>query len=152
MDVDDIGVNENALLCHTDKRDCCGEPPNRDGEWYFPNGTKVGIQGISQDEFYRNRGTQVVRLNHQQGISQTERGLFRCEVPDSKNVTQTVYVNIGIHFLISMYLYPIAKFCVIIQQSAWNQQCTSTILLILSHKIPMQWLLFPQQELGGIKV
>ena len=95
MDVDDIGKDDDALLCHTDKRDCCGEYSNRAGEWYFPNGAKVGVEGISEDEFYRDRGTQVVRLNLRQGTS-TERGLFRCEVPDSINVMQTVYVNIGI--------------------------------------------------------
>ena len=96
MNVDDIGVEEAALLCHTNKTNCCGLP-NRAGEWYFPNGTRVGIKGVSQDEFYRNRGPQVVRLNRRQGtLNFTDRGLFRCEVPDSRNVNQTVYVNIGI--------------------------------------------------------
>ena len=94
VDVDVIGEGANALLCRTDKLSCCGEPPNRAGEWYFPNGTMVGIQGGTQDEFYRDRATQVVRLNHRQGTF-TERGLFRCEVPDASNTVQTVYVNIG---------------------------------------------------------
>ena len=97
MDVDDIGEgNTAALLCHTNKTNCCTNEmgQTRAGEWYFPNGTSVGVEGASQDEFYRNRGTQVVRLNHRQGTP-TERGRFRCEVPDSNNVMQTVYVNIG---------------------------------------------------------
>ena len=94
VDVNDIGVNETALLCRTNKSDCCGEVPNRAGHWHFPNGTRVGIQGMSQDEFYRDRGTQVVRLNHRQGTF-TERGLFRCEVPDHNNKMQTIYINIG---------------------------------------------------------
>ena len=93
VDVDDIGVDENALLCHTIKSDCCGRP-NRAGEWYFPNGITVGTRGGSQDEFYRDRGTQVVRLNRRQGTF-TDRGLFRCEVPDSWNTMQTIYVNVG---------------------------------------------------------
>ena len=95
MDVDAIGEGDDAaLLCHTDKPDCCGKP-NKAGEWYFPNGTLVGVKTFTR-EFYRNRGMQVVRLNHRQGRSFTERGLFRCEIPDSSNMTQTVYVHIGI--------------------------------------------------------
>ena len=95
VDVDAIGENETALLCHTDKPDCCGKP-NKAGEWYFPNETRVRIKGQSQDnEFYRDRGPQVVRLNRHNG-SLTERGLFQCEIPDSSNMTQTVYVHIGI--------------------------------------------------------
>ena len=95
MDVDVIGEGDDAaLLCHTDKPDCC-DKPNKAGEWYYPNGTIVGIKAESQDEFYRNRGTQVVRLNHR-NESFTERGLFQCEIPDSSNMTQTVYVHIGI--------------------------------------------------------
>ena len=100
MDVDAIGENETALLCHTDKPDCC-DKPNKAGEWYYPNGTIVGIKAESQDEFYRNRGTQVVRLNHRNG-SFTERGLFQCEIPDSSNMNQTVYVHIGIFYKLSI--------------------------------------------------
>ena len=96
--VDDIGEGDAALLCHTDKTPCCG-PPNRAGEWYYPGGYYVGIQGGSSDEFYRNRGTQVVRLNRRQGTF-TERGLFRCEVPDARNIVRFIYVNIGMSLII----------------------------------------------------
>ena len=92
MAIDAIGENDAALLCHTDKPGCCRA--NRTGEWYFPNGTKVGR---FQDEFYRDRETQVVRLNRHKGsFTEFERGLFQCEIPDSSNMTQTVYVHIGI--------------------------------------------------------
>ena len=104
VDVDDIGANENALLCHTDKHDCCREHPNRAGEWYFPNGTVVGTGGASQDEFYRDRATQVVRLNRRQGTS-TERGLFLCQVPDSNHILQIVYINIGMYIAVTAGLY-----------------------------------------------
>ena len=96
--VDDIGRGDDALLCHTNKTDCCIYPPNRAGEWYYPNGTQVGILGYYYfDEFYRNRGIQVVRLNrghYRQGIF-TAKGLFRCEVPDSDNNWQFIFINIG---------------------------------------------------------
>ena len=97
MDVDAIGEDDaGALLCHTDNPDCCGKDSNKTGVWYFPNGTIVKNKRSSQDEFYRNRGPQVVRLIYRQGRSFTKRGLFRCEMPDSSNMNQTVYVHIGI--------------------------------------------------------
>ncbi|MCG8620649.1 MAG: hypothetical protein MJE68_01440, partial [Proteobacteria bacterium] len=94
VNINDIGERDDALLCHTDKTDCCSGSYNRAGEWYYPSGIQVGIYGDYYDEFYRNRGTRVVRLNYRQG-SFTERGLFRCEVPDASNINQRIYVNIG---------------------------------------------------------
>ena len=93
MDIDDIGIMENALLCHTNKTDCCDNPHTRAGEWYYPNGEKVGIQS-RQEEFYRNRGMQLIRLNRRKQISE-QRGRFRCEIPDAKNNSQSVYAYIG---------------------------------------------------------
>ena len=98
MDVDDIGANETALLCYTNKTDCCGEFPNRAGHWYYPNGTRVEFKGFGF-EFYRDRGKQVVRLHRQYWKgSLTKGGLFRCEVPDASNINQIVYANIGINY------------------------------------------------------
>ena len=95
VDVDDIGSGGDALLCHTNKTDCCGELPNRAGEWYpgYSEDT-VGTQRTSNYEFYRDRGPQVVRLNHRKGFSPA-RGRFRCEVPDANYNMQTRYINIG---------------------------------------------------------
>ena len=101
MDINAIGEGDAALLCHTDNLRCCrgSQTHKKAGEWYYPNGTKVGIKGlgIPQYEFYRDREMQVVRLNHRQG-NFIERGHFRCEIPDSSNMNQTVYVHIGISF------------------------------------------------------
>lgn len=97
VDVDNIGEDDNALLCHTNNSECCSSyyPGQiRAGEWYYPDGTYVGIEAFYENEFYRNRGSQVVRLNHRQGDF-TQRGLFRCELPDSTWIQRTVYVNIG---------------------------------------------------------
>ena len=67
VNVDDIGDNnEVALLCHTDKYDCC-RYPYRSGEWFYPDGSQVGAyvsyNGVT-DFFYRNRDYSVVRLLH----------------------------------------------------------------------------------------
>ena len=96
VDVDDIGVNETGLLCHTNKTTCCGNDMSqtRAGEWYYPNGSKVRTMGESSEEFFRNRDTQVVRLNNRQGEF-TQRGRFQCKIPDEAGTMQTLYVKIG---------------------------------------------------------
>ena len=57
-----IGEGSSALLCKTNKQDCCGTLPNRFGEFYYPHGARVSIF-ITGDGFYRNRGNQMIRLN-----------------------------------------------------------------------------------------
>ena len=100
MDVDDIGEGDNALLCHTDKADCCTNMRGqvRAGEWYFED-MRVGPLGnpTRNNLFYRNRGTRVVRLNLRGSPPRSERGRFRCTVPDANNITQTLFVNIGMY-------------------------------------------------------
>ena len=93
MDVSDIGEEDDALLCHTNKTDCCNSSMSQiqAGEWYYPNGTLVGIMGI---EFYRDRHTQVVRLHHHQGRFVLG-GRFRCEAPNGTGDMQSIYVYIG---------------------------------------------------------
>jgi hypothetical protein len=97
VDVNDIGEGDDALLCHTNKTDCCRKPPNRAGEWYYPEGYRVGVQGVGfayYEEFYRDRGNGVVRLNRRQDII-GRLGVFRCEIPDANNNIQDVHVNVG---------------------------------------------------------
>ena len=91
VNVADIdNTDGGALLCCTDKPGCCGSE-NREGQWYFPNGTMVRYN--NPQGFRRDRGDGVVRLK-QNGAS-TDRGLFYCEVPDANDTNQTVYVHIG---------------------------------------------------------
>ena len=87
-----IGEDDSALLCKTDKQDCCGTVPDRFGEFYYPNGTKVPIRK-AQDRFYRNRGDQLIRLNRRPG-STSPTGLYRCEIPDSSSVTRKIVANL----------------------------------------------------------
>ena len=95
--INDIGEGENALLCVTDNPDCC-KPPNGDtsqGEFYYPDNTAVGFS--STNSLYRNRDTQVVRLNRRNGTPSTT-GIYRCEIPDSTGRNQRLYINIaGLH-------------------------------------------------------
>ena len=98
VDIDDIGEGSDALLCHTDRMNCCTNTmgQTRAGDWYYPDGTRVGIMGMTEEEFYRDRSTQVVRLSYRNS-SFTQEGLFKCVVPDAKGIERTVYVNIGMY-------------------------------------------------------
>ena len=80
----DVGEGENALLCKTDREECCGTLPNRFGEFYYPNGVQVPI-AKQQQGFYRNRGQQVIRLNRRVGVT-SPTGRYRCEIPDADGV------------------------------------------------------------------
>ena len=104
MNVDDIGEGDDALLCSTNKTDCCTNKmgQKRAGKWYFPctQDMEVGTLGdpARNNAFYRDRGSNVVRLNRRG--SPSERGCFRCELLDANNVTQMVFVTVGMFFSI----------------------------------------------------
>ena len=94
MTLEDIGENDSGLLCATTLTDCCnslftGTGPAL-GSWYFPNETKVLSIGNPGD-FYRDRGHMVVRLNRRRGGVD---GIYSCVIPDSMNVTQTIYIGV----------------------------------------------------------
>ena len=93
--LEDIGKGNNALLCVTNQTACCRPPYTGkngpgNGNWFFPNGTRVPSIGEKSD-FYRTREKMVVRLNRKKG---GEDGIYRCEIPDSMNFTQTIYIGV----------------------------------------------------------
>ena len=89
----DVGEGEaNALLCRTDNINCCGTPPNRFGEFYYPSGVQVPINSTGQG-FYRNRGDQLIRLNRREGVT-SPTGRYRCEIPDASGETQNLYITL----------------------------------------------------------
>lgn len=88
--LESISEGSSSLLCYTNYIQCC--KASSAGEWYFPNGTRVGTMGGGGD-FYRNRGPVVVRLNRRNNAVMPT-GVFRCEVPDASITTQSIYVGI----------------------------------------------------------
>ena len=89
----EIGEGRNALLCITNKTDCCGgTEPKTTRQWYFPNGTQVKINGIG-DSIYRDRGLSIVRLNRRHNTT-SPTGVFRCIIPTS---TGLINIRIGIY-------------------------------------------------------
>ena len=92
MTLEDIGEGDTALLCETNFTACCRSPISRLalGRWIFPNETSVASSG-EQWDFHRTRGQMVVHLNRRRdGVE----GIYRCEIPDSTNLTQTIYIGI----------------------------------------------------------
>ena len=95
MSLEDIDESGDGLLCVTDLTACCQTPytsGNRSviGNWFFPNGTRVPSSG-NQWDFHRTRGHMEVLLHRRRG---GEDGVYRCEIPDELNVTQTIYIGV----------------------------------------------------------
>ena len=94
--LENIGENDDALFCVTNRTACCRPSytgdmrPSALGNWYFPNGTRVPSSG-NQWDFYRTRGQMVVRMNRIRG---GEEGIYRCEIPDTFGFTQTIYIGV----------------------------------------------------------
>ena len=102
-------LSDRALQCITDLVDCCGIESAtvraEHGDWYFPDGRRVGFGGGIWPRFLVNRGPNEV-IDGQQFYGSVrlfrrfsrvpERGRFRCELPSAANpsVNQTLYVNI----------------------------------------------------------
>ena len=88
----DIGEGDNALLCKTDRTNCCGTRPNRFGEFYYPNGVAVPIASRQQG-FYRNRGEQLIRLNRR-SIATSPTGKYRCAIPGVDGEIQSIFITL----------------------------------------------------------
>ena len=92
MTLEDIGEGDDALLCVTDLTACCRPPWSVAGSWFFPNGTRIlhfyaNYTTRTQWDFYRTRGQMHRRRG---GVD----GIYRCEIPDAMNVTQTIYIGV----------------------------------------------------------
>ena len=110
IDINDVGVEDTALICWSSLRHCCRSL--RIGEWYYPNGTAVPTSGEGRD-FYRNRGYYgEVRLNRRHNVVYPT-GIYHCEIPDARSTTRVIHVGLisGGHY---------GKFCNIIAYM-WNK-------------------------------
>ena len=98
--LEDIGEGDDALLCVTNQITCCGLGFMwlYTNTWFFPNGT--GVPSIG--DFYRSRGQMSVHLNRRRGGVE---GIFRCEILDSMNVIQTIYIGVYIASTGEFYMY-----------------------------------------------
>ena len=92
--LEDIGEDDTALLCKTNLTTCCRHPYGSVfGSWIFPNGTRVPsmVTNKTPQNFYRTRRRMMVLLHRRRdGVD----GIYCCEIPDSMNVTQTIYIGV----------------------------------------------------------
>ena len=111
----DLPSNRNprdeALKCVTDLVDCCGTESESNttrtvrGDWYFPDGSRVGFDTRYDRGFKANRGPNEVLSNGSQlygsvrlyrSYTPPQRGRFRCELPNAAepSVNQILYAII----------------------------------------------------------
>lgn len=91
---EDIGEDNEALICSTGYRPCCGTPPNRFGEWYYPDGNNVRPVG-SGDTFYRSRlNDGTVRLHRKTSGVLPAGGRYKCTIPNNHGDMTNVFVHI----------------------------------------------------------
>ena len=90
--LEDIDEHDDALLCATNQTACCRHPyTGENGNWFLPNGSRVPSKHNNESDFYRDRGHMVVRLNRRRDGKE---GIYRCEIADTMNVTQTIYIGV----------------------------------------------------------
>ena len=94
------GIGEGdgeALLCVTDLMQCCHRKNTATGRalgwWFYPDGSDVPT--YVYHNIYRDRGRNIVRLNHRNHTHVEPTGLYCCEVPDSTFTAQRLCANIG---------------------------------------------------------
>ena len=93
--LEDIGEGDDALLCIANLSACDFTGISL-GNWFFPNRTRVLNMNVNntsgeQWDFYRTRDENVISLNRRRG---GVAGIYRCEIPYSMNVTQTIYIGV----------------------------------------------------------
>ena len=94
-----IGEGHNdSLHCVTDNSHCC---TNGQGNWYDETGGEVQQGSVGDSNLYVTRGDGVVYLNRRTGGST---GMWRCDIPDSNGVQQSIYIYLGTPTSGSRYL------------------------------------------------
>ena len=70
----------HTLVCVTPKRPCCKTSPYHFGEWFYPSGSVVSING-SGNSFYTDRGMM-------EQFTFTGEGLLHCQQPWASTVVK----------------------------------------------------------------
>ena len=85
-----IGEGHNdSLHCVTNNSNCCS---NGEGNWYDVTGGEVHQGPDGGSNLYVTRGDGVVYLNRRTGGGS---GMWRCDIPDSNGVLQSIYIYLG---------------------------------------------------------
>ena len=87
VSLDDIDENDTALICETNQTACFSDPI---GDWFFPNGSKFHSKADKYN-LYETRGQMMVLMHRRRGGVE---GIYWCEIPDSTNITQIIYIGV----------------------------------------------------------
>ena len=86
-----VGEGNDALKCVTDNAGCCTNPDV--GNWTDESGGAVHQGASGATTIYVTRGGGVVSYNRIiGGLS----GMWRCDIPDSSGVMQSIYIYTGL--------------------------------------------------------
>ena len=95
----EIGEDRAALFCLTDRAACCrgrdiGAGASGSGVWLLPGGSPViaSLKAVA-GMFYRSRSASAVLL-HRDSATLGPSGVFTCNIPDSADLPQQVFVGI----------------------------------------------------------
>ena len=98
VDLSEVGDPEDggdSVQCHTDLSNCCSmtESLIHDGDWYFPNASRVLFSRHGGD-IYQRREAQRVELRRRNNA--TSSGVYRCEIAvfDDTLTRDKVYVGL----------------------------------------------------------
>ncbi len=105
-DVDDRSNDRGAaLVCHTDNinTECCRSSDNNGsgpiGDWFYPNNSQVihNSQDASTNNIFVRIGFKTEVRLVKRGSPTRPRGLYRCEVPNSRGeaVSASIYIVSG---------------------------------------------------------
>ena len=95
----DIGEHWEALFCYTNLTTCCRDYDTSSngaiGNWWFPNGARVGSKycELTSNKFSRTRSIRTVIL-HREINAIGPFGIFTCQILDSDYILQQLYLGI----------------------------------------------------------
>ena len=92
----EIGEGAAALMCLTDKTDCCDTTDSRgNSTWYHPNGGGSAVLQLGDEAYYQTYRKSSILLEHQNGSTVPKvTGVFHCEVVDNNGTMQRLYIGI----------------------------------------------------------
>jgi hypothetical protein len=92
--ISDIGsTDDTALICHTNHPATLSNNAHSGGDWFAPNGMRVGF-GNTSSVLIRRRGPMMVRLLRNTATDPPSEGIYHCLVEDDTLTEQTVYVGL----------------------------------------------------------
>ena len=95
VDITTVGNgSSDSVQCITDLSTCCsGSQGQHRGDWYFPNGERLGFHG----DIYESRVSQRVYLRRQNNAT-SPTGIYRCDIETnavhSDQARDTVHVGL----------------------------------------------------------